>query len=213
MTPAQRTLELRDLGSFYVGGTSAIVQHTAMAAVGLAPATVVDDAMYVQYLLPALQTHALPIVMIHGGAHTGKTWESTPDGREGWFTQFARAGFAVYNVDQVRRGRSGFNADAINGVGSGDLPPSALPQVAQAGSELAIGFARRGDRFPMDNLSQYTAQLVPDFSIPKAIAEGNMGLSDPRNVPALAALLDKIGPAVLMTHSQGGDIGWQVARR
>ena len=38
-----------------------------------------------------------------GGGQTANNFESTPDGREGWATNFLRAGFAVYLVDQPGR--------------------------------------------------------------------------------------------------------------
>jgi hypothetical protein len=43
--------------------------------------------------------------MVHGSGHTGVTYETTPDGREGWATYFARKNFPVYVIDHVGRGR------------------------------------------------------------------------------------------------------------
>ena len=37
----------------------------------------------------------------------GDFFRTTPDGREGWFTSFARRGFAVYSVNGANRGRAG----------------------------------------------------------------------------------------------------------
>ncbi|MET0427014.1 MAG: alpha/beta fold hydrolase [Microvirga sp.] len=47
-----------------------------------------------------------PVVMVHGGCHTGDCYLSTPDGREGWAGLFARAGHEAYVVDWPGRGRS-----------------------------------------------------------------------------------------------------------
>ena len=44
--------------------------------------------------------------MWHGGGLTGVTWETTPDGREGFDTLFLRHGFNVYVSDAVERGRA-----------------------------------------------------------------------------------------------------------
>src|SRR5262249_1358905 len=77
------------------------------------PGTITVSQMYVQYRIP--KTVSGPaIVMVHGSGHTGATYETTPDGREGWATYFARKGFPVYVVDHSGRGRSGFNPTAIN---------------------------------------------------------------------------------------------------
>src|SRR5262245_35084947 len=47
------------------------------------PGTITVNQMYVQYRIP--KTVSGPaIVMVHGSGHTGATYETTPDGREGW---------------------------------------------------------------------------------------------------------------------------------
>ncbi len=51
--------------------------------------------------------------MWHGGGLSGVTYETTPDGREGWQTLFLRKGFKVYTSDAVERGRSGFASPDI----------------------------------------------------------------------------------------------------
>ena len=48
-----------------------------------------------------------PIVMWHGAGQFSKTWETTPDGREGFQNIFLRRDFATYLVDQPRRGDAG----------------------------------------------------------------------------------------------------------
>ncbi len=48
----------------------------------------------------------LPVVMLHGGCHTGAGYLATPDGREGWAPIFARAGHRVHVVDWPGHGRS-----------------------------------------------------------------------------------------------------------
>ena len=64
--------------------------------------------MYVEYRIPAKQTHPYPIIMVHGGTRSGANWTGTPDGREGWAQYFVRRGYAVYVVDQPGRGRSAY---------------------------------------------------------------------------------------------------------
>src|SRR5256712_13010819 len=50
----------------------------------------------------------VPLLMWHGGGLTGVTYETTPDGREGWLNLFVRKGWDVYVSDAVERGRAGF---------------------------------------------------------------------------------------------------------
>src|SRR5580700_4267446 len=73
---------------------------------------VMSGQMYAEFQIPSKQTHAWPIVMVHGGGQTGTNFTGTPDGREGWAQYFLRQGYAVYVVDQVGRGRSGYLAAA-----------------------------------------------------------------------------------------------------
>jgi hypothetical protein len=62
--------------------------------------------MYVQYTELAEPVCPYPILMWHGGGLTGVTWETTPDGREGFDTLFLRHGFNVCVSDAVERGRA-----------------------------------------------------------------------------------------------------------
>ena len=66
------------------------------------------EQMYVQYFLPKNKKGKLPLLLWHGGGLTGVTYESTPDGREGWMNFFVRKGWDTYVSDAVERGRSGF---------------------------------------------------------------------------------------------------------
>src|SRR6266540_3612098 len=81
-------LVLKAQGSFYVGGRT--VQTDALTGDptgGLFPpnqGSITVDQMYVQFQIPEGGGHHLPVVMVHGGTLTGKTYETTPDGRMGW---------------------------------------------------------------------------------------------------------------------------------
>ena len=46
-----------------------------------------------------------PMILVHGGGLTGASYESTPDGREGWAAYFVLGvGYRVYVVDALGRG-------------------------------------------------------------------------------------------------------------
>ncbi len=47
-----------------------------------------------------------PIVLVHGGCHTGMCYLATPDGKRGWAERFAEAGHDAYVVDWPGHGRS-----------------------------------------------------------------------------------------------------------
>src|SRR5437879_645189 len=105
-------LELQDEGVFYINGQVATTNFSG-APPAEASGQITIDQMYVQYRIPKTVSGP-PIIMVHGSGHTGVTYETTPDGREGWATYFARKGYPVYVVDHSGRGRSGFDPTPIN---------------------------------------------------------------------------------------------------
>lgn len=119
-------LVLKAQGSFFVGGET--VEQTAVELGGLGPGGhVTVNQMYVRYMIPHGGDRNVPVVMLHGATLTGKSWETTPDGRMGWDEYFVRKGHPVYVPDQVGRGRSGFNQAALNAVRAGTVPVANLP--------------------------------------------------------------------------------------
>ena len=136
-----------------------------------------------------------PLVFAHGVGQFSKTWETTPDGREGFQNIFLRRGFSTYLVDQPRRGNAGRSTQTA---------------VVCPTFDEEIWFNRfRVGIWPnyFDNvqfsrdpeaLNQYFRQMTPTI--------GTIDFEVYSN--AYAALFDKIGPAVFVTHSQGGPIGW-----
>jgi pimeloyl-ACP methyl ester carboxylesterase len=63
--------------------------------------------MFVQHwrTRPDVMPQPSPLIMIHGGVHTGTSWVTTPDGRPGWAPLFAEHGYNVYVVDWPGVGR------------------------------------------------------------------------------------------------------------
>ena len=167
------------------------------------------DQMYVQYQIPE-NARKYPLILVHGGSGTGRVWETTPDGREGFQTLMLRRGFPVYIVDFPRRGRAGypsFNSTFGNLAGNQVVPN----RTTQAGMQWAWSRWRLGPKFPevfpvqqfpMNAVDSFLQHLVPTVSDNADI------ISD-----ALVKLLDKIGPAVVVTHSQSGLFGWLAGAR
>ena len=155
----------------------------------------------------------LPIVLIHGCCLTGKTWETTPDGRMGWDEYFVRRGYPTYVIDQVWRGRSA--ADPVRDQRRprpAKAAPDTLPAVFSAGHEAAwaiFRFGRQypevypGMRFPLAAQGEFWKQMVPDSLA--ALPTPNP------TVPALSALAQRLDGAVLISHSQSGIYPFQTA--
>jgi hypothetical protein len=97
---AKSPLVLDSQGSFVVGGQN--VAKNAVDVGGAAPGHITIKQLYVEYMIPS-GANKVPVVMIHGGGLSGKSFQTTPDGRMGWNEYFVRQGHPVYNVDQVAR--------------------------------------------------------------------------------------------------------------
>src|SRR5262245_60887985 len=107
-------LELQDAGSFHIGGKSVTSPHLGTGPAGpTPPGQIMTGQMYVQYLIPKI-IRGPAVIMVPGSGHTGATYESTPDGREGWATYFARNNFPVFIVDHAGRARCVLDPTSIN---------------------------------------------------------------------------------------------------
>jgi pimeloyl-ACP methyl ester carboxylesterase len=188
-------------GYFYVGGRYS----------GETGKEVMQGQTYVEVLAPRVVRQPFPLVLIHGAAQTATNWMGTPDGRKGWADYFVEQGYIVYMIDQPSRGRSAwhpsdgatrmfsapqeefqFTASEISGTW-----PQAKKHTQWPGE--GPGKGRKGD--PIFD-AFYATQVETLTSNEETQA---------RNQAAGAALLDRIGPAIILTHSQSGPFGWLIA--
>lgn len=125
-----------------------------------------------------------------------------------------RKGHPVYVVDHAGRGRSGFDPTPVNAVGDKAAPPEKMPSLFLGTIERSWANFRFGPeypktfpnvQFPIPQMEQYLAQLVPNTEV-------TLDGIGRQTVEALAALLDKVGPSVIMVHSQSGVYGLDVVR-
>jgi hypothetical protein len=86
------SLVIQEQGSFAVGGkvmsTPGTYNNDNPTAEGQ---TFHGDHLYAFYQIPR-NPRPLPIVMLHGAYQSARSWETTPDGREGFQTLFLRRG-------------------------------------------------------------------------------------------------------------------------
>ncbi len=185
-------------GFLYVGGKPTTVNGR----------TFIAGQMHVDVRIPAKQTQPYPIIMVHGGTRSATTYFGTPDGREGWAQYFVRQGYAVYVVDQPGRGRSGYLAEAYGPWRVADGEGAQRRYLSQAKFKL----------WPQAHLhTQWPGSGAPDDPVTLRMVSGflpeiaDFTKQQFLNRDALVALIDQIGPAILMTHSQAGAFGWPVA--
>lgn len=95
-------------GSFAAGGTTVTTpgQYDYAHPLTTGGQTLHGDHAYVFWQKP-VNAHTYPLVFLHGAGQSGQSWETTPDGRDGFQNIFLEKGFATYIVDQPRRGRAG----------------------------------------------------------------------------------------------------------
>jgi len=194
----QTPLIIKEQGSFAVGGT-VITSPGTFDPYNQTPAgqTFHGDHAYVFYQIPA-NARKYPLVMWHGIGQFSKTWETTPDGREGYQNIFLRRGYGVYVIDQPRRGNAG------RSTVEGTIIP--VPDEQGWFGTFRIGIWPdyfEGVQFAQDDatLEQYFRQMVP-----------NVGPIDINvNADAVSALFDKIGEGILVSHSHSGGMGWLTA--
>lgn len=180
---------------FYVGGEY----------VGPPGQEVMHGQIYVERLAPRDKRRPYPLVMIHGMGQTATNWLATPDGRPGWAELFAADGYEIYLVDQPARGRSAwqpkidgelasFAASFQEWLFTASASDPRWPQAAKHTQWPGTG--KRGD----PNFDAFFATQVPYLA--DQVETQRLMLA------AGSALLDRIGPAVLLTHSQSGSFGW-----
>lgn len=205
------TLSIARLGSFHIGGKAVTVDGletlTMQVTSDSPPITVEQNGqfeafqMYVQYVKLANSSRRQPILFWHGGSLTGSTWEDTPDGRPGWQTSFLSAGYDTYISDAVERGRSSW-------ARSPQIYPSQpifrsnreAWRLFRIGPELGEPFA--GTQFPYEAFENLAKSIVPRWTC-----------NDQPTLDAYAALLDRVGPSVIVAHSQGAAFALEMASR
>lgn len=140
----------------------------------------------VQFFMPAERRSEVALVMIPGGGLPSWSYTTTPDGREGWAQQFARAGIPVYLMN----------------------PP--------AGFREELGRWNRETVWPLWGMGPEFGTPYPDGKHPvEAIDNLHASFyiaRAPGGADHLRSLLDEIGPAVVLAHSAGGSAMFSAAR-
>ena len=195
----QKPVTIKEQGSFMAGGTvvTSPGEYKDSEPTNFDGETLHGDHAYVFYQKP-VKAKKNSIVFLHGYGQSGKSWESTPDGRDGFQNIFLEKGYSTYIVDQPRRGRAG---------------QSTVPRnlTARPDDQLWYNNFRIG-QWPniYDNVSvprdkesreQFFRQMTPDTGDfdQKVISD------------AMVKVFEKSGNGVLVTHSAGGGPGWDTA--
>lgn len=155
------------------------------------------DHAVVDFQIP-VNARQLPLIFVHGYGQSGRCWQMTPDGREGFQTLMLRRGFSSYVVDMPGRGNAGrTTAETV-------LAPKADEQFWFDIFRIGEWPAFNSDvQFPTDSasLDQFFRQMTPDVSSHDMKTD----------LAALDNLFNRIGEGIIVTHSAGGFPGWLIA--
>jgi len=183
-------------GSFAVGGTVTTQDGSFDPRDPMNPAgqTLHGDHARVTFQIP-VDARSLPLMFWHGWWVDSSCWDTTPDGREGFRSLFLRRRFAVYLLDQSRRGSAGRTTTAA--------AIQTEPNEQWFFNQFRLGLwpdLYEGGQFSDDPsaLEQFFRAMVPDTG----------PLDTEVIVAGASAAIDRIGPVILVTHSHAGGFGW-----
>jgi pimeloyl-ACP methyl ester carboxylesterase len=157
---------------------------------------------YVQYLIPSEVRHELPIVLVHGGSGQMLHYMGAGGGASGWAHYYAQAGYKVYLVDRAGHGRCVYHPDALGAINAQPTYEQLLPDFQRSA---------RGPNKQWPGTGEMGDPLVDQFMASQNATPQDGELARKLWASHGAALLDRIGAAVIQTHSAGGPFGWVVA--
>lgn len=209
--------DVKAVGSFHIGGEEVVLSglpDRELRFTANSPPMRVNPngefevgQAYVQYVLLTSPKSPYPILMWHGGGLAGPTWETKPDGGEGWQNWFLRAGYDVYVSDAVERGRASWaRFPEIYSVEPFFRPKSEAWELFRFGPPGSFSQkpAERkpypGVAFPVEAMDQFAKQILPRWTI-----------NDERTQKAYDALVQRVCPCIIMAHSTGGPFAFNAA--
>lgn len=166
------------------------------------------NQIYVEELTPPdhIPHQRYPIIFIAGGGQTGTNFLETPDGRPGWASYFLSKGYTVYLTDQPARGRSPWH-------------PSQGEMVALTTKNIETNFTncKEYGKWPQAKLhTQWPGTgkvgdpVFDAFYASQVQYQKDRYLAEETNAKSYTALMEKVGDAYVVTHSQAGAFGWRI---
>ncbi|WP_322101877.1 alpha/beta fold hydrolase [Paraburkholderia sp. J41] len=160
--------------------------------------------LFAEWEAPETVTQPWPVVLVHGGGYQSTEWLDTPDGRPGWQQRLVEAGYATVIVDRPGQGRSPYHVDTIGPMG----PPFSYENGKKIYTPEAL--AEKHTQWPFDRDDE---AAWDEFIAGYGPLPADLAFSQDMEADRIAKLLDSIGPAILLTHSASGPVGWLVADR
>lgn len=185
-------LKLADFGNFWAGARAKEMPYGVIA----------DSATFVQYLIPAEVRFQFPVVLIHGGSAQMLHYMGNGDGASGWAHHYAQAGYRVYLVDRPGHGRSVYHPENLGPIAPLATYEQLLPEFQRAA---------RGPNKQWPGTGEIGDPLIDQFMASQNGLPQSFATNPGQGFEHIAQLLDRIGPAIIQTHSAAGTIGWLAA--
>jgi len=194
-------LSIAEQGHFWIGaGRKSTARGT----------TPTGEQMYVWYQIPAIVRKPYPVVLVHGGGGQGTDYLGTPFGAPGWATYLLQEGYVVYVVDRPGLGRAPFYEELLGEMDS----PSTYESVTSTFTDMSSV----ENPHPYAHLHTQWAGSgkVDDPFVAQFMAGTGASMQNREQANRVwrargSELLDRIGPAIMITHSAGGPFGWLTA--
>ena len=164
----------------------------------------ITDQMYVDFMIPENRVYQYPVVLVHGGGGQSTDWRATVDGRDGWVNYLLNAGFALYIVDRPGTGRSMSNNTYGNGMLAAPGNTRGIVNLATSTNWPGAPMMRKPDGSPDIEAWQTANMKNPGIVAWAATSPRTPFASNDISIDAQAALLERIGPAIVFVHAGGG---------
>jgi pimeloyl-ACP methyl ester carboxylesterase len=216
-TSSTSGLAIKDVGSFHIGGKQVVLSGLPEKELRFTPSSppikvnpngeFEAEQMYVQYVLQSAPKAKQPLLLWHGGGLAGVTFETKPDGGEGWQMAFLKAGHDVYTSDAVERGRASwarypevFSSEPFFRTKKEGWELFRIGPTWDTDSAKRVAYP--GAQFPTTAYDQFAKQFVPRWATNNAPTQA-----------AYDALVQKVCPCVIVVHSQGSTFAFEAARK
>lgn len=202
-------LSMANFGSFYIGGEALTVSGKPKRQVARNDHVVIEvnpngeysnGAMYVQFYKPTVQTGSY--LLIHGGGLSGAFWEYATAYQKSWIQHLLAIGKAVYVIDAVGSGRSGYCPHDPRLAGrEPDLRTN-----ERTWTHFRFGTIESGEwrLFPGSKSDRETYESISKQNIPR----WNDNIEP--SVRAIKELLNRETDWHIFAHSQGADIAMRI---
>lgn len=207
-------INLERFGIIYCGGEISTFEKSQITGQEVPQSHYINHAV-VHYLIPKNRTKEYPIVLIPGLCLRASLYLNTPDGRDGWAQMFLNAGYEVYIFEEPTSASASFDYNTFRPERSDE---SLFISFGQEEAWERWGIGKDGtpyadSQFPAHSIDEFFKSFTPVYSTNTEIFNKENPFNVKEKSRALNALLERIGPAIILDHSASSFTGFETARQ